>query len=65
MFHVSVEKNHFVSTPDRRQLKMLFTMAECGSEIATTSVLIAICRQSGDLWLSKTLFLTFLVYVRR
>ena len=25
--------------------------------------LIAICRQSGDLWLSKTLFLTFVVYV--
>ena len=51
-------KNNFVSTPNRRQSKTLFTMAERGPEIATTSVSIAICRQSGNYWLSKTLFLT-------
>ena len=36
--HVSVEKNNFVSTPDMRQSKTLFTVDECGSDIATTSV---------------------------
>ena len=37
-FHVSVEKNNFVSTPDRRQSKILLTIDERGSEIATNSV---------------------------
>ena len=53
-------------TPDSRQSKTLLTIDERGSRIANTVFSIAICRQSGDKWQSKTLFLTiFLIYVRR
>ena len=41
-----------------QQSKTLLTIDERGSEIATTSVFVAIGRQSGDLWQSKSLFLT-------
>ena len=37
-FSCFCRKNNFVSTPDRRQSKTLFTMDERGSEIATTSI---------------------------
>ena len=37
-FHISVEKKKFVSIPDMRQSKTLFTIDERGSKIATTSV---------------------------
>ena len=45
-------------TPHMRQSKTLLTIDECGSKIARNSVSIAICRQSGDKWQLKTLFLT-------
>ena len=38
IFHVSVEKNNFASTSDMWQSKILLTIDERGSEIATTSV---------------------------
>ena len=45
-------------TPGRRQLKTLSTIDECGSKLIETVFLIAICRQCGDKWQLKTLFLT-------
>ena len=44
---------HRISTPGRRQSKPI---DERGSKIARNSVSIAICRQSGDKWQSKTMF---------
>ena len=52
-------------TPDRRQSKTLLTFDECGSKSIETVFTIAICRQSGDKWQSKALFLTILICVRR
>ena len=46
------------STPGRRQSKTLLTIDERGSKSPETVFSIAICRQSGDKWQSKTLFLT-------
>ena len=47
-----------LSTPDRRQSKTLF-INERGLKSLDTVFSIAICRQWGDKWQSKTLFLTF------
>ena len=44
-------------TPDRRQSKTLLTIYKDQISLETV-FLIAICRQSGDKWQSKTLFLT-------
>ena len=46
-------------------IKMLLTIDERDQKPIETVFLIAICRQSGDKWLSKTLFLTVLIYFRR
>ena len=54
---------HF--TPDRRQSKTLLAIDEHGSKSLERVFLNAICRQSGDKWQSKTLFLTIFIYVRR
>ena len=48
---------------DRQQLKTLLTNEVRGPKITRNSVLIAIRRQLGDKWQSKTLFLTIL-YLR-
>ena len=42
-------------TPDRRQSKTFLTIDDDRNSIETV-FLIAICRQSGDKWQSKTLF---------
>ena len=48
----------FISnTPDRRQLKTLL-IDEHGPRLLEIVFLIAICRQLGDKWQSKTQFLT-------
>ena len=47
-----------IATPGRRQSKKLSTIDERGSKIDRNSFSIAICRQCGDKWQSKTLFLT-------
>ena len=44
-------------TLDRGQSKSLLTIDERGSKSLETVFLIAICRQLGDKWQSKTLFL--------
>ena len=47
-----------IDTPSRRQSKTLSTIEERGSKSIETVFSIAICRQCGDKWQSKTLFLT-------
>ena len=54
-----------ITIPDMRQSKTLLTIDERGSKLLETWFSIAICRQSGDKWKSKTLFLTILIRVRR
>ena len=51
----------FGITPDRRQSKTLSTITDQKS--LETEFSIVICRQSGDKWQSKTLFLT-IFYLR-
>ena len=51
---------HCLISQDTRQSKTLLTIDEHGSKSLETVFLIAICRQSGDKWQSKTLFLTIL-----
>ena len=51
IFHVSVEKNNCVSTPDIWQSKTLLTIDRCGSEIIKLRqpvFSVANCHQSGD-----------------
>ena len=52
-----VEVSRAMITPDRRQSKTLSTIVEHGSKSLETVFSIAICRQYGDKWQSKTLFL--------
>ena len=47
-----------VNTPGRRQSKALSTIDESGSKSIETVFSIVICRQCGDKWQSKTLFIT-------
>ena len=47
-----------MTTPDTLQSKMLLTIDKRGSKIARNSVFIAICSHLGNIWQSKTLFLT-------
>ena len=47
-----------IDTPGRRQAKTLSTIDERGSKSIETMFSIAICRQCGVKWQSKTLFLT-------
>ena len=49
---------YFISTPDRRQSKTLLTIDERRLKSIETVISIAICRQPGDKWQSKTLLLT-------
>ena len=44
-------------TPDRRQSKTLILSMNVDQKPLETEFLIAICRQSGDKWQSKTMFL--------
>ena len=54
------------TTTDRRQSQTLLTADERGSKSIKTVFSIAICRQSGDKWQSKTLFLIiFFIQLRR
>ena len=39
-------------------METLLTIDECRSKMLETMFLIAICRQTGDKWQSKTMFLT-------
>ena len=56
LIHLQIFCNNL--TPDRRQPKMLLTITDVDQKFRETVFLIAICRQSGDKWQSKTLFLT-------
>ena len=47
------------STPGRRLSKTLLTIDELGSKLDRNIGLIAICRQSGDKWQSKTVYNEF------
>ena len=52
---------HCETTPGRGQSKTLLTIDKHGLKIAIKTLFsIAICRQSGDKWQSKTLFLKIL-----
>ena len=44
-------------TSDRRQSKTLILLMNIDKKLFETEFLIAICRQTGDKWQSKTLFL--------
>ena len=57
-------KEQPVLSPDRRQSKSLLTMTNMDQKSLETVFLIAICRQSGNEWQSKTLFL-FFIYIHR
>ena len=53
-------------TPDRRHSKTLLTIDERVSKNRHKTVFSnAFCRQLGDKWQSKTLFLTILIYIRQ
>ena len=59
-------------TPDRRQSKTLILSTIVDPKKLETEILIVICRQFGDKWQSKTLFLAilsvflaFVIHVRR
>ena len=54
---------HFVcnNTPGRQQSKTLLTIDEHAQKLLETVFFIDICRQLGDKWQSKTLYLTFLI----
>ena len=45
-------------TSDRRQSKTLILSTNEDQNLLETEFLIAICRQTGDKWQSKTLFLS-------
>ena len=51
------EKQKFINTPDRWQLKTLILSTNVDQKLFETEFLIAICRLSGHKWQSKTLFL--------
>ena len=54
----------YVYTSCRRQSKTLFTIDERSSKPLEAVFSIAICRQSGDKWQSKTMFLTTIFDLR-
>ena len=45
-----------ILTPDRGQSKMLILSTNMDKKLLETEFMIAICRQTGDKWQSKTLF---------
>ena len=57
-FHISVEKKKFVSIQDMRKSKTLLTSTNADQKSLLPVFLIANGRQSGDLWQSKSMFLT-------
>ena len=52
-----VKKSWSIHTPGRRQLKTLILSTNVDKKLLETEFLIAICRQTGNKWQSKTLFL--------
>ena len=52
-----------VITSDRWQSKTLILSTNVDHKSLKTEFLIYICRQLGDKWYSKTLFLAFLIHV--
>ena len=52
------KRGNVLYTPDRRISKTLLTIDNADHKSLETLFWIAICRQSGDKWQSKTRFLT-------